>query len=463
MSTSSRISSTTRRAITMAFGLLLVAIAMLVAAHPAGAQPVGGGNGEPTNIAPVPRFTISPNPAVANEQPVLVAKGKGVHFVPPGGIDRVGSGDVVKFNGAASTDDGDIVKYAWDLDGNGTFEVSGTSAKTQRSYDTAGTYNVRLRVTDDQGASRIIGHQLIVHRAPHPAISATPTVALVGQAVALSAVGSSADSSIVKYEWDLDGNGTFETDTGTTFTTSATFQSIGTRNLKLRVTDNYGVSRTASVDVVVHRAPTAAFTFAPSPATVGETVTFDASSSSDDGAIKKYEWDLDGNGTFETDTLTVPTVKKAYDTPQAIVIGLRVTDDHGVTDTVVHALAVNPKPTTTTTTTTDKTAPVVQITPRSVHMSKRGNVAIVVACPASERLCAGRLSLRKLGVAHSSALGGASFALGGGQRVTLHVHLSKTNRRAVRRLHRLSARATAIARDAAGNTGASRALVTIKR
>ena len=34
-------------------------------------------------------------------------------------------------------------------------------------------------------------------------------------------------------------------------------------------------------------------------------MTFDASASADpDGTIAKYEWDLDGNGTYETDTGT---------------------------------------------------------------------------------------------------------------------------------------------------------------
>ena len=46
---------------------------------------------------------------------------------------------------------------------------------------------------------------------------------------------------------------------------------------------------------------------------IGATVTFDGSASSDPGgAIAKYEWDLDGNGTFETDTGTVATTTSTY-------------------------------------------------------------------------------------------------------------------------------------------------------
>ena len=42
--------------------------------------------------------------------------------------------------------------------------------------------------------------------------------------MAFNASGSTdVDGTITKYEWDLDGNGTYETDTGTTKTTIATY------------------------------------------------------------------------------------------------------------------------------------------------------------------------------------------------------------------------------------------------
>ena len=48
---------------------------------------------------------------------------------------------------------------------------------------------------------------------------------------------------------------------------------------------------------------------APASAEIGEQVEFDASASSDpDGTIEKYEWDLNGDGSYETETGTEPTV-----------------------------------------------------------------------------------------------------------------------------------------------------------
>src|SRR3712207_9127526 len=44
--------------------------------------------------------------------------------------------------------------FAWDLDGDGTFETdTGTQRTANRSFPAAGTFVVRVRVTDEEGAS----------------------------------------------------------------------------------------------------------------------------------------------------------------------------------------------------------------------------------------------------------------------------------------------------------------------
>ena len=61
-------------------------------------------------------------------------------------------------------------------------------------------------------------------------------------------------------------------------------------------------------------------------------MTFNGSASKDpDGTIAKYEWDLDGNGTYETNTGTTATTSLKYATATEPVVGLRVTDNRGAT------------------------------------------------------------------------------------------------------------------------------------
>ena len=75
-------------------------------------------------------------------------------------------------------------------------------------------------------------------------------------------------------------------------------------------------SSSQTVSVVANQPPTASFTASPDPGRRRPAVTFNASASTDpDGTIAKYEWDLDGNGTYETDTGTSPTASHTYRQP----------------------------------------------------------------------------------------------------------------------------------------------------
>src|SRR5205085_11904232 len=58
----------------------------------------------------------------------------------------------VQFDGTASSDPDadDPITYSWDLNGDGTFGDS-TSPTPSYTYNTIGTYNVQLRVTDSAG------------------------------------------------------------------------------------------------------------------------------------------------------------------------------------------------------------------------------------------------------------------------------------------------------------------------
>jgi hypothetical protein len=91
------------------------------------------------------------------------------------------------------------------------------------------------------------------------------------------------------------------------------------------------------VDPVVAR-----FAIAPNPVLVGRLVTFDASASNDPThTITKFEWDLDGDGTFETDNGAEPQVKKVYLAAGTLSVTLRVTDAQGQVGTSSQDLRVN--------------------------------------------------------------------------------------------------------------------------
>jgi PKD repeat protein len=60
----------------------------------------------------------------------------------------------VNFDGSGSSDSdpGDTITYSWDLNGDGTFGDS-TAQKPSYTYASAGTYNAKLKVTDNHASS----------------------------------------------------------------------------------------------------------------------------------------------------------------------------------------------------------------------------------------------------------------------------------------------------------------------
>jgi len=77
----------------------------------------------------------------------------------------------VTFDASSSTDDSSIATYAWDF-GNGQAATGPAAATT---YARTGTYTVALTVTDDEGLSTTITHDVTVVDTTTPIVSATVT------------------------------------------------------------------------------------------------------------------------------------------------------------------------------------------------------------------------------------------------------------------------------------------------
>jgi plastocyanin len=88
----------------------------------------------------------------------------------------------------------------------------------------------------------------------------------------------------------------------------------------------------------------ASFTATPNPVAVGKRVRLDSSGSSDTGgAIVRHLWDLDGNGTYETDSSNRSVVSLRPTRPGTVRVGLRVVDDRGATADTTVAVTATPQ------------------------------------------------------------------------------------------------------------------------
>jgi PKD repeat protein len=265
-------------------------------------------------------------------------------------------------NSTGSGDTEGLITYAWDIDGDGFDD--GTDASEVFFFAEPGTKTIRLQVTDSDDATDTAEQNVTVNPANQPpaaSFTISPNPAAVGQTVIFDGSGSSAGEpgdTITSYEWDLDGNGSFETNTGNSPTTSRSYSAAGSVDVKLRVTDSANNTAVATTpDLIVgNTAPTASFTItpvdqaggAPNVADVNETVNFDGSGSSageTSDTIIRYEWDLDGNGSFETNTGSNPSASRSYSTPGTMTIRLRVTDSaNEVSPASTRQLRVNGPP-----------------------------------------------------------------------------------------------------------------------
>jgi PKD repeat protein len=150
-----------------------------------------------------------------------------------------------------STDsDGSIASRIWDF-GDGT---TSTAQNPSHPYGAGGTYNVKLTVTDNGGATNTVIHPVTV-TAPTPP-NQSPTAAFTFTCADLTCTfadrSTDTDGSIASRIWDF-GDGT----TSTGQNPAHPYAAGGPYNVTLTVTDNGGLSNAVVHQVTVNRAPTA--------------------------------------------------------------------------------------------------------------------------------------------------------------------------------------------------------------
>jgi PKD repeat protein len=218
---------------------------------------------------------------------------------------------------STSSDDVGILSYAWDF-GDLT---TGTGKLATHTYAAPGAYSVTLTVTDTIGQTGMLT-KLVTFVDDPPVASFTATVS--GYSVTVTST-STDDHGIASYSWNW-GDGS-AAGTGATATHTYTAVPPLLRTITLTVTDTIGQTNSVSQTVTLKdNAPVAAFSISYN----AYTVTFDASTSTDDHGIVTYAWNFgDGNtgtGKTTTHTYVVP--------PQTYSVMLTVTDTVDQTGTL---------------------------------------------------------------------------------------------------------------------------------
>jgi hypothetical protein len=216
-------------------------------------------------------------------------------------------------------------------------------------------------------------------------MNATPNPANAGEQVTVETTFKMRSGEPVEVEFDLDGDGSFETKAApkrlsppsrwhaTAQRSYASAQTIQVRAIVHAFARSHSIAEalfhgkavpieineyhvvrpvTLQVQQGPNQPPLASFTVTPNPVAPEGQVTYDASASMDPdgGQIVRYEWDLDGNGTYELDTGASPTATQMESTngfgpyPAQYTAGLRVTDGLGETGTTTRVVTVEHPP-----------------------------------------------------------------------------------------------------------------------
>jgi hypothetical protein len=260
----------------------------------------------------------------------------------------------VTLDGTNSSDpDGKIAKYQW-------AQVSGpsigglTNAATSVAMVNsliAGTYQFKLTVTDDQGATSsattsVVVAAAILNKAPVSKIVTTNSIKLPTNSVKLDgSTSSDADGSIAGYQWSQVSGPSIATLTNSNLSIASAGNLIaGTYQFRLIVTDNKGATGTSTTSIVVSAAnstnkkPIANGGGNKSYQTTASSFSLDGSGSTDsDGSITAYSWNqVAGPGTTELAAPNSETTTVSKFVEGSYKYALTVTDDDGAkaTDTV---------------------------------------------------------------------------------------------------------------------------------
>jgi hypothetical protein len=121
----------------------------------------------------------------------------------------------------------------------------------------------------------------------------------------------------------------------------------GAHSWQVSARDNAGNSTASPVGTftVDTRPPTPTLAIDSSPALTGDEVRFTAGTTEAPVyTIVDYAWDLDGDGTYETDTGASPTTAKTYKAPGAVSVGVRITNSKGRSNATTASLQVTAAP-----------------------------------------------------------------------------------------------------------------------
>lgn len=220
-----------------------------------------------------------------------------------------------------------ITQHQWDLDNDGTFEVTGTTAS--RNFGVAGTYPIRYRVTSQNGCVSTIRRDIVIGEFP-VADFTVPGGQLCARVPILFTSTSTVagNSSLVRWQWDFDNDGSVDVDT----TAPAVLYALpvgGNQQVRLRVLTDRGCA--AVMTKTLNLLPSPQIQFDVVERCAGQPTNFVDRTTFSGGTITSRAWDFTSDGVYDA---TGTTAQVTYPSAGSYLVTLRLTTSLGCTLTL---------------------------------------------------------------------------------------------------------------------------------
>ncbi len=264
---------------------------------------------------------------------------------------------VIDFTDTSSDSDGFITTWNWDF-GDSSFD---TIQNPSHSYALAGTYQVTLTATDNDGKSSSITKKVVVD----PLVNQPPIITSITGSqtsfkpsliVKFIETSSDTDGYVSKWDWNFGDGQTFSTTDSTLKNPSHTFFNPGTYRVSLTVTDDGlpdGTNKKTATSFIqftvepppANQPPIALFTLDTNNVFAPVLINFTDASTDADGRIVSWLWEFEtGRSEFYNAQTYQKTVSYTFNKSGTYPVKLTVRDDGNLSSTYILDIVIKNNP-----------------------------------------------------------------------------------------------------------------------
>ncbi|MFA6126164.1 MAG: PKD domain-containing protein [Bacteroidales bacterium] len=253
------------------------------------------------------------------------------------------------FDASGSRDDEDssnTLKYRWDVNGDGNFETGFTPASTfSFQYGTVGVFNPVVEVSDPGGLTDKVSGQVEVTLWDSLIVADfnwSPDFPVTGEKVVFNAeksVDPRYPEKKLRYRWDWQSNGEFDTEWSDDFMAEQSFPEEKKYVVKLQVMNYLGLINEITKELLINHKnepPVASFKTSSIGGNTHTVIRFDSWGTRDFETTTSnllFRWDFNADGIFDTEFAKGPEIYHRFDEAGQFNVTMEVKDDGGLTDT----------------------------------------------------------------------------------------------------------------------------------